>query len=155
MITNKEPGIENTYKQQFFDYVKEALVEAPTTEDEEDTQLEHFKKNFFIIIRHYIEDEDDSEHEHTSEVVLSLMKAIMGWHRDVDDKIASVEWTSLGLLIILISLVSIINMNLVNSLAVTGTQAIQSKSELTCLTQRVQLLSQYEESLTNRKHWFW
>ncbi|XP_055298914.1 transient receptor potential cation channel protein painless-like [Sitodiplosis mosellana] len=155
MITNKEPNIqENTYKNQFFDYMQQALV--PNSADPiGDSQLENFKKKFFSLIRKFIEEEDDSDHENTSTVVLSLMKAIIGWHRDVDDKIASVEWTFLGLLIVMISLVSIINMNLVNSLAVTGTQAIQSKSELTCLTQRVHLLIQYEESLTNQKHWFW
>lgn len=156
MITNKSPNNENTYKHQFFDYTRQALMVANSTENVDDSQLEHFKKKFFVLIRKYIEDDDEGgEHENTSSVVLSLMKAIIGWHRDVDDKIASVEWTFLGLLIVLISLLSIINMNLVNSLAVTGTQAIQSKSELTCLTQRVQLLIQYEEALTNRKHWFW
>lgn len=156
MISNKTPtGMENTYKRHFFDYMQEALMVSNSTESVDDSQLDYFKKHFFVLIRSYIEDEDNSDHENTSSVVLSLMQAIIGWHRDVDDKIASVEWTSLGLLIVLISLVSIINMNLVNSLAVTGTQAIQSKSELTCLTQRVLLLVQYEEALTNRKHWFW
>lgn len=153
MITNKSENDVDTYKNQFFDYMQQAITVSD--ENVDDSRLEDFKKKFFVLIRKYIEEEDDSEHENTSSVVLSLMKAVIGWHRDVDDKIASVEWSFLGLLIVLISLLSIINMNLVNSLAVTGTQAIQSKSELTCLTQRVQLLIQYEEALTNRKHWFW
>lgn len=139
------------YKRHFFDYMKQSLANS----SDPDADLDEFKKKFFPLVKSYIKDDDDSEHGDTSKLVLTLMRAIMGWHRDVDEKIASVDWTFLGLLIILISLVSIINMNLVNSLAVTGTQAIQSKSELTCLTQRVQLLIQYEEALTNRKHWFW
>lgn len=157
MITNKQPNSEDTFKLQFFDYLKQALMTPDSAETMADSQLEHFKKNFLGLIRNFIGDEEDDDggHEGFSEMVVSLMKAVMGWHRDVDAKIASVEWTFLGLLIILISLVSIINMNLVNSLAVTGTQAIQSKSELTMITQRVHLLVQYEEALTNRRHWFW
>lgn len=159
MIMSKEAEDKNKndsmYKRHFFEFMQEALMSANATESADDAELTEFKKHFFPMVRRYIETDDDSEHEDTSNVVLTLMGAIMGWHRDVDEKIASVDWTSLGLLIVLISLVSIINMNLVNSLAVTGTQAIQSKSELTCLTQRVQLLIQYEEALTNRKHWFW
>lgn len=143
----------SAYKRQFFDYLQDSLTATNSTETIDDS-TEDFKRRFFTLIRTYIE-EDSDEHENTSKVVLTLMQAIIGWHRDVDAKIASVKWSSLGLLIVLISLVSIINMNLVNSLAVTGTQAIQSKSELTCLTQRVDLLIQYEEALTNRKHWFW
>lgn len=157
MITNdKESTIEDTYKTRFFDFLKQALVVPETGENIEDSQLEYFKNNFLGLIRNFIANEDeDSRHENVSGIVVSLMKAVVGWHRDVDEKIASVEWTFLGLLIVLISLLSIINMNLVNSLAVTGTQAIQSKSELTCLTQRVHLLVQYEEALTNRRYWFW
>lgn len=157
MITNNEPDTEETYKKQFFDYLQQSLMVPNSQENIADSQLEHFKKNFLALVRKFISDEEDNEsdHENVSNIVVSLMKAIIGWHRDVDDKIASVEWTFLGLLIVMISLLSIINMNLVNSLAVTGTQAIQSKSELTCLTQRVHLLVQYEEALTNRKHWFW
>lgn len=156
MIISKDAENKNNndmmYKRHFFEYVQESLANGNSSDD---VDLDQFKKNFFPLVKSYIESNDDSEHEGTSKIVLTLMRAIMGWHRDVDAKIASVDWTSLGLLIVLISLVSIINMNLVNSLAVTGTQAIQSKSELTCLTQRVQLLIQYEEALTNRKHWFW
>lgn len=156
MITNKQPNIEDTYKNQFFDYLKQALMVPESGENIADSQLDNFKKNFLSLIRNFVaDDDDDSGHENVARIVVSLMKAIIGWHRDVDDKIASVEWTFLGLLIVMISLLSIINMNLVNSLAVTGTQAIQSKSDLTCLTQRVHLLVQYEEALTNRKHWFW
>lgn len=157
MVTNKQPSSEeNTYKNQFFDYMQQALVASNATEDVDDDRLDYFKKNFFALVRNYIDDDDESsKHPDTSSVVLSLMQAIIGWHRDVDAKIASVDWSFLGLLIVLISLVSIINMNLVNSLAVTGTQAIQSKSDLTCLTQRVHLLVQYEDALSNRKHWFW
>ncbi|XP_037029499.1 transient receptor potential cation channel protein painless-like [Bradysia coprophila] len=157
MITNDKPKTqEDTYKHQFFDYLQQALM-VPNSEDNiADSQLEHFKINFISLIRNFVGDEDDHEdHDNVPHSIVSLMKAVIGWHRDVDDKIASVEWTFLGLLIVLISLLSIINMNLVNSLAVTGTQAIQSKSELTCLTQRVLLLVQYEEALTNRRHWFW
>lgn len=158
MITNKEDkNKEDPYKDQFFDYMQQAFMTPPSGDNSNDNQLEDFKKNFFVSIRKYVSDDDNegSEHENVSSMVVSLMKAIIGWHRDVDAKIASVDWTFLGLLIVMISLLSIINMNLVNSLAVTGTQAIQSKSELTCLTQRVNLLVQYEEALTNRKHWFW
>lgn len=157
MITNKTVEKEDTYKQQFFEYMQKALMVPNSGENIDDGQLANFKKNFFVLIRKYVSDDDNegSEHTEVSSMVVSLMEAIIGWHRDVDAKIASVEWTFLGLLIVMISLVSIINMNLVNSLAVTGTQAIQSKSDLTCLTQRVNLLVQYEEALTNRKHWFW
>lgn len=156
MITNKQPNTEDMYKNQFFDYLQQALNAPNSEENIADSQLEYFKKNFLGLIRKFVADEDDDGgHENVSKVVVSLMKAVIGWHRDVDDKIGSVEWTFLGLLIVMISLVSIINMNLVNSLAVTGTQAIQSKAELTCLTQRVNLLVQYEEALTNRRHWFW
>lgn len=156
MITNIEPNVDDTYKHQFFDYLQQALMVPDSGETIANSQLEHFKKKFLVLIRNFIADEDEEGgHEGVSKMVNSLMKAIIGWHRDVDAKIASVEWTFLGLLIVLISLLSIINMNLVNSLAVTGTQAIQSKSELTCLTQRVHLLVQYEEALTNRRHWFW
>ncbi|XP_031618996.1 transient receptor potential cation channel protein painless-like isoform X2 [Contarinia nasturtii] len=157
MIKNKPADTDDTYKYQFFDYMRQSLMDSNSTEiGVNEEKLDHFKKSFFGLMRKYIEDDDESsKHPDTSSVVLSLMQAIIGWHRDVDSKIASVDWSFLGLLIVLISLVSIINMNLVNSLAVTGTQAIQSKSELTCLTQRVHLLVQYEEALTNRKHWFW
>lgn len=156
MITNKKPTEDDTYKNQFFDYLQQSFTTPDTVENVADGQLDYFKKNFVSLTRKFLTDEDeDGGHEDVSSAVNLLMKAIIGWHRDVDDKIASVEWTFLGLLIVLISLLSIINMNLVNSLAVTGTQAIQSKSELTCLTQRVHLLVQYEEALTNRKHWFW
>lgn len=158
MIINRTSNDDNTYKDQFFDYMHQALIVPNSVENMDDPQLDYFKRNFFALMRKYTQEDEDnkaSEHENTSSVVLSLMEAIMGWHRDVDDKMASVDWTFLGLLIVLISLLSIINMNLINSLAVTGTQAIQSKSELTCLTQRVHLLIQYEESLHNRQHWFW
>lgn len=158
MITNpKDETIEDTYKHQFFDYLQQALMVPNAGGNIADQQLDGFKNRFLSLIRSFFGDEDDHEnsHEDVPKSVVTLMRAVIGWHRDVDDKIASVEWTFLGLLIVLISLLSIINMNLVNSLAVTGTQAIQSKSELTCLTQRVHLLVQYEEALTNRRHWFW
>lgn len=130
---------------------------APDSEENiTDSQLEYFKNKFLGLIRNLIGNEaDETGRENVPAIVNSLMQAVIGWHRDVDAKIASVEWTFLGLIIVMISLLSIINMNLVNSLAVTGTQAIQSKSELTCLTQRVHLLVQYEDALTNRRHWFW
>ncbi|XP_037051125.1 transient receptor potential cation channel protein painless-like [Bradysia coprophila] len=151
MMNNKRP-IDNTYRHEFFDYMHKALMANSSDAQVNNSQLEYFKKNFFEMVPQYIE---DRQHEDTAGTVVSIMNAIIGWHRSVDDKIAIVDWTFLGLLIVMISLVSIINMNLVSSLAVTGTQAIQSKSELTCLTQRVHLLVQYEDSLTNRKHWFW
>ncbi len=155
MITNKKPDTDLAHKDHFFELMQRSLWVAD--ENVDDNQVDHFKKNFFGLVTKYLQDEEEknSNHEGVSSVVVSLMKAVIGWHRDVDGKIASVEWTFLGLLIVMISLVSIINMNLVNSLAVTGTQTIQSKSELTCLTQRVHLLVQYEESLSNRRHWFW
>lgn len=158
MTKENEPTPVDTYKHRFFDFMQEALAIPNSAESVDEDQLVHFKSNFFDLIRKYVNDDEENEaskHQDTPPVVLSLMQAIIGWHRDVDDKIASVDWTFLGLLIVLISLLSIININLINSLAVTGTQAIQSKSELTCITQRVNLLVQYEESLHNRKHWFW
>lgn len=155
MTTSKAANSDDTFKYQFVDYMRHAFSNKNSTGSVNDGQLQIFKQNFFGVARKYMEEDDGTDHPETPGVMLSLMQAIIGWHRDLDSKIANVDWTILGLLIVMISLVSIINMNLVSSLAVTGTQAIQSKSELTCLTQRIHLLVQYEEALTNRKHWFW
>lgn len=51
-------------------------------------------------------------------------------------------------------LISTVFMNLLNGLAVSDTQAIQSKAELTSFWRRCQVLARYEEVLSNKHHWF-
>lgn len=51
-------------------------------------------------------------------------------------------------------LISTVFMNLLNGLAVSDTQQIQSKAQLTSFRKRSQVLARYEEILTHQNHWF-
>lgn len=51
-------------------------------------------------------------------------------------------------------LISTVFMNLLNGLAVSDTQKIQSKARLTSFKRRSQVLARYEEILTHQNHWF-
>lgn len=51
-------------------------------------------------------------------------------------------------------LISTVFMNLLNGLAVSDTHEIQCKAELTSFWRRCQVLSRYEEVLSNKHHWF-
>lgn len=51
-------------------------------------------------------------------------------------------------------LISTVFMNLLNGLAVSDTHQIQCKAELTSFWRRCQVISKYEEVLSNKNHWF-
>lgn len=53
-----------------------------------------------------------------------------------------------------IFLISTVFMNLLNGLAVSDTQKIQAKAELTSYKRRCRVLARYEEVLSNKSHWF-
>lgn len=61
---------------------------------------------------------------------------------------------SVYLFIGFIFLISTVFMNLLNGLAVSDTQKIQSKAELTSFKRRCRVLARYEEVLSNNGHWF-
>lgn len=51
-------------------------------------------------------------------------------------------------------LISTVFMNLLNGLAVSDTQKIQSNAELMSFIRRCQVLARYEEVLSHKRHWF-
>lgn len=143
------------FKMGFFEYIYESV--HPDSNKIDAATLEEFKKKFFVLLPKLLDQRDDGGEGTPNDflqTVSSLVKTIMTWHHKLGEQISSFDLNTLGIVVVLITLMSIIFMNLVNGLAVNDAKRIQSEAELTSLVQRCNLLARYEGALSNRKHWF-
>ncbi|XP_055295716.1 transient receptor potential cation channel protein painless-like isoform X2 [Sitodiplosis mosellana] len=145
------------FKTEFFDYLYEVV--HPGSNKVDPTTLDEFKNKFFVLLPKLLEENGQGENEEKTQndfvqTISSVVKTIMTWHKKWSEEITSFDLNALGLIVVLITLLSIIFMNLMNGLAVNDAKRIQSEAELTSLVQRCRLLARYEEALSDRRHWF-
>lgn len=86
----------------------------------------------------------------------SIVKTIVMSAGEFDVANVDFDYNAFGVYVFVgfVFLISTVFMNLLNGLAVSDTQKIQSKAELMSFIRRCQVLACYEEPLSQKRHWF-
>lgn len=119
--------------------------------------LPAFSLLFYILLRDPTANESDGPNLNKFPTLgASIVKTIVMsvGEFDVINVNFDVNTISIYIFIGFLFLISTVFMNLLNGLAVSDTQKIQSKARLTSFKRRSQVLARYEEILTHQNHWF-
>ncbi len=118
--------------------------------------LPAFSLLFYILLRDPDHDRETPDFNKFPTLGASIVKTIVMSAGEFD--VANVDFDSnaLGVYVFVgcVFLISTVFMNLLNGLAVSDTQKIQSKAELTSFIRRCQVLARYEDFLSRKQHWF-
>ncbi|XP_037045498.1 transient receptor potential cation channel protein painless-like [Bradysia coprophila] len=118
--------------------------------------LPAFSLLFYILLRDPDDDRDPPDFNKFPSLGMSMIKTVVMSAGEFD--VANVDFDSntFGAYVFVgfIFLISTVFMNLLNGLAVSDTQKIQAKAELTSFIRRCQVLARYEEVLSRKQHWF-
>lgn len=119
--------------------------------------LPTFSLLFYILLRDQTAKESDGPNLNKFPTLgASIVKTIVMsvGEFDVINVNFDANTISIYVFIAFLFLISTVFMNLLNGLAVSDTQKIQSKARLTSFKRRSQVLGRYEEILTHQNHWF-
>ena len=114
-LTEKEQHTKTLveFRAEFFDYLYEVV--HPGSNKVDASTLEEFKNKFFVLLPKLLEEKGEGSEQEQNEflqTVSSLVKTIMTWHRKLGEQITSFDLNTLGFIIVLITVLSILFMNL-------------------------------------------
>lgn len=117
--------------------------------------LPAFSLLFYILLRDPAE-RDEPDFNKFPTLSASIVKTIVMSAGEFDVANIDFDFNTFGVIVFVgfVFLISTVFMNLLNGLAVSDTQKIQSKAELTSFIRRCQVLARYEEALSRKSHWF-
>lgn len=118
--------------------------------------LPAFSLLFYILLRDGTEPNDAPDFNKFPTLTASMVKTIVMSAGEFDVANIDFDLNAFGVYVFVgfVFLISTVFMNLLNGLAVSDTQKIQSKAELTSFIRRCQVLTRYENALSRKGHWF-
>lgn len=118
--------------------------------------LPAFSLLFYILLRDPDDDRDPPDFNKFPTLGDSMIKTIVMSAGEFDVANIDFDFNTFGAYVFVgfVFLISTVFMNLLNGLAVSDTQKIQAKAELTSFIRRCQVLARYEEVLSRKQHWF-
>lgn len=118
--------------------------------------LPAFSLLFYILLRDSSALGDPPDFNKFPTLGKSIVKTIVMSAGEFDVANVDFDYNAFGVYIFVgfVFLISTVFMNLLNGLAVSDTQKIQSKAELMSFIRRCQVLACYEEPLSQKRHWF-
>lgn len=117
--------------------------------------LPAFSLLFYILLRDSAES-DSKDFNKFPTLSASIVKTIVMSAGEFDVANMDFDFNAFGVYVFVgfVFLISTVFMNLLNGLAVSDTQKIQSKAELSSFVRRCQVLARYEDVLSQKVHWF-
>lgn len=114
-VTEKEQHSKTLeeFRTDFFDYLYEVV--HPGSNKVDPSTLDEFKNKFFVLLPKLLEEKGEGSEQEQNEflqTVSSLVKTIMTWHRKLGEQITSFDLNTLGFIVVLITVLSILFMNL-------------------------------------------
>ena len=118
--------------------------------------LPAFSLLFYILLRDPNDKRDPPDFNKFPTLGASMVKTIVMSAGEFDVANIDFDLNTFGVYVFVgfVFLISTVFMNLLNGLAVSDTQKIQTKAELISFIRRCQVLARYEEVLSRKRHWF-